>query len=32
MWADYLHKSGDKALVTKPSLTDKFLKLVSFHP
>ncbi len=32
MWADFLHKSGDKALAKKPSLTDKFLKLVSFHP
>jgi hypothetical protein len=32
MWVDFLHKSGDKAHDTKPSLTDKFLKLVSFHP
>jgi HEAT repeat protein len=32
MWGDFLHKSGDKALVQKTSLTDKFLKLVSFNP
>jgi hypothetical protein len=32
MWADFLHKSGDQALAKKPSLTDKFLKLVSFSP
>ena len=29
-WAGFLHKSGNDALAKKPSLTDKFLKLVSF--
>jgi hypothetical protein len=32
-WADYLHRSGDKAaLAGRPGLTDKFLKLISFSP
>ncbi len=31
-WADFLHKSGNGALVKKPSLTDKLFKLVSFSP
>jgi hypothetical protein len=30
VWAEFLHKSGDGALAKKPTLTDKFLKLVSF--
>lgn len=29
-WAAYLHKSGKEGLAKKPSLGDKFLKLVSF--
>jgi hypothetical protein len=28
----FLHKSGPDVLTRKPSLTDKFLKLVSFRP
>ncbi len=31
-WADFLHKSGKEALVKKPSLGDKILKLISFNP
>lgn len=31
-WTDFLHKSGKDALAKKPSLGDKLLKLVSFHP
>jgi hypothetical protein len=29
-WAGFMHKSGNEALAKKPSMTDKFLKLVSF--
>jgi hypothetical protein len=32
-WADFLHKAGKEGLAKKPpSLGDKLLKLVSFHP
>ncbi|MHB1424554.1 MAG: HEAT repeat domain-containing protein [Gemmataceae bacterium] len=30
-WEEFLHKSGKAALAKKPSLSDKFLKLVSFN-
>jgi hypothetical protein len=32
VWADFLHKTGKDGLAKKPSLGDKLLKLVSFHP
>lgn len=31
-WEDFLHKSGKDALVKQPTLVDKILQLMSFHP